>query len=89
VRASGSNGGGIASDEEAERFAGYFVVADTVRDTARAALKARHEETGRPIPVRSGKGRYMMGWQGEKPNRKFGIYPVPEAMGVDGGGDDA
>lgn len=74
---------GITSDEQAARVAGVFVLADQLRDTTRKALKARYEATGKPIPVKTSKGRAELrkadGTQGN-----FGLcVPEPPSLDID------
>lgn len=69
---------GITSAREASEWGADFVVADEIRTRRRSALKAWHEETGRPIPVKAAKGRYELRWgTSESGARSFGLH-VPE-----------
>lgn len=79
--------GGIASSTEARAVAAEFVLADEVRDDHREALKAWHDATGEPIPVRAAKGRYVLRWgQDSAGRRRFGLH-VPATS--DRGPEDA
>lgn len=67
--------GGIDSMQVAERWAGQMVTAQELYQHRHAALKAWHEQTGLPIPVRAAKGRYEL--RHERGTRSFGMH-VPE-----------
>jgi hypothetical protein len=70
--------GGLTGLEQAKRVASEFVVADRVRDVSREALKAWHDETHEPIPVKSAKGRFELRWGSDASGRRrFGMH-VPE-----------
>jgi hypothetical protein len=79
--------GGITSAWEAQRFGSEFVLADEVRTETREALKAWHEATGLPIPVKSAKGRYVLKWSTNTDGRRrFGLTVPAES---DRGPEDA
>jgi hypothetical protein len=70
---------GITSAPEAARFAAEYVLADTVRQETREALKAYHDLTGHPIPVKAAKGRYELRWGRDSAGgRRFDVH-VPAA----------
>lgn len=70
--------GGITSSEQAKRIGAEAVVAERVRDVSREALKAWHDETHEPIPVKSAKGRYEWRWGSDTSGRRrFGMH-VPD-----------
>jgi hypothetical protein len=83
----GDGAGGITSESQAARIAAEDVLAVRVHKEAHDALKAWHETTGRPVPVKSAKGRVAYRWgETSSGSRRFGIYPVLES---DRGPDDA
>lgn len=54
--------GGITSQAGAERVAAWVANAQPIRDSGIKALKAWHEQTGKPIPVRDSKARWEWRW---------------------------
>lgn len=70
--------GAITGPKMAEDYAADLAVSDGVRQHRRKALKAWHEATGRPIPVRDAKGRYE--WRFEQGSRSFGLHAVRAAL---------
>ena len=72
--------GGITSESQAARVAAEDVLAVRVHKEAHEALKAYHETTGRPIPVRNAKGRSEYRWgQTSSGSRRFGIHQVSQS----------
>lgn len=72
--------GAITSAADAERYAAQFLTADAVRDHRRTAIKAWHEQTGLPIPVRNAKGRAEFRFA--EGTRSFGMHvPVDSDRG--------
>lgn len=57
---------------QAEEYAAGYLVADAVRTHRRKALKAFHESTGLPIPVKYAKGRAEL--RHELGTRSFGLH---------------
>jgi hypothetical protein len=62
--------GGITSARQAERVAAEVAVIDAYRKEAMPALKAWHEQSGLPIPVRNAKGRHEWRWTKESGGRR-------------------
>jgi hypothetical protein len=71
-------GGAFSSWESAKRGAAELQVVDDVRAKLLRALKGFVETQGRPIPIKSSKGRRMLGWYTTKRGRRFGLY-TPDA----------
>lgn len=66
--------GAIETSEQAEEWAGRFIVTEGLRERDRKALKAYHEATGEAIPCGDG----WVGWcRGEQGRRKFGFHTTP------------
>lgn len=67
--------GGIATRAEASRAAAAYVVADTVRGRLREGLRPIVEMYG-DLPVKTSKGRYVLGWRQNKTGdgRRFGVH---------------
>lgn len=71
------DGGGVTSERQAAKIAAEDVLAQRVHKEAHEALKAWHERTGRPIPVRAAKGRFEYRWGATSTGgRRFGLYPI-------------
>jgi hypothetical protein len=64
--------GAIESPEQAEAYGAQALVAKSVYDHRRAAIKAWHEATGLPIPVKYAKGR--LEWRYESGSKRFGTF---------------
>lgn len=67
--------GGVTSLAQARKVAAEYVLAKTIAGTHHETLKAIVAEHG-PIPVKSAKGRYEIGWQQNKSGkgRTFGMH---------------
>jgi hypothetical protein len=63
-----------ATEERARAIAGELQTVEQVRKVLIDAAKAWVETSGRPIPVKGGKGRRVLGWYREKRGRRFGLY---------------
>lgn len=64
--------GSIDSPEMAAEYAQDLVVAQGVYDHRRAAVKAYHEQTGHPVPVKTSKGR--LEFRFKEGTRSFGMF---------------
>lgn len=71
-------GGAFTSWESAKRATAELQVVERVRQVLLSGLKGFVETQGRPIPVKSSKGRRMLGWYQTKRGRRFGLY-TPDA----------
>lgn len=79
--------GAITSPQQAARWAAEMVVAERVKDHRRKGLKTYVDEHGgEPVPVKSGKGRYQVGWTVDAGGRRtFKVHPAEDS---DRGPDD-
>jgi hypothetical protein len=79
VFANGTGAGGVATQAQAAKLAGEYVVAKTVYKRIAAALKPWVDAKG-PIDVQDAKGRAQLRWRQNKTGGKgtFGMF-VPEA----------
>jgi hypothetical protein len=70
--------GGIVSASEAERVGGVWIKSGRVRKVAGDAAKAWHEETGRPIAMKSAKAPVELRWGPTKTGggRRFDLHPI-------------
>lgn len=75
--------GGVTSQAQAERIAAEVAVVEPIRKAGIAALKAWHEESGKPIMVRDSKSRWEWRWE-KDPNgkRRFRLCK-PEKLDVE------
>lgn len=72
-------GGAITSWERAKRAAAELQVIERARKVLIDATKGFVETQGAPIPVRSSKGRRVLGWYETKRGRRFGLYTPDES----------
>lgn len=72
-------GGAITSWERAKRAAAELQVVEAVREKLIKALKGFVETQGKPVPVKSSKGRRMLGWYPQRGGRRFGLYTPDES----------
>lgn len=68
-----------ATEERARKIAAELQVIERVRKVLIDSAKAWVEESGSPIPIRSGKGRRVLGWFHTKRGRRFGLYTPDES----------
>ena len=77
IEAEARGEGAIEDGDMAKRYAAQFVVADQVRKHRVKALKAWVDRSGEAVPLKSAKGRYVMGWKETANGRRFVPF-VPE-----------
>lgn len=75
-----------ATPERAMALAAELQVIDRTRPKIITALKAYVETSGAPIPVKSAKGRLVLGWMVTRAGRRFGLY-TPDASDRGGHAD--
>jgi PD-(D/E)XK nuclease superfamily len=72
--------GGITSDAEAARVAALVATLDPVRTESLKALKAYHDATSRPIPVKGAKRRQEWRWgEDSSGKRRFKLHATERA----------
>jgi hypothetical protein len=77
-RSARATRGGVTDADQAAKIGAETVLAKTVYDEGREAMKAWYDATGEAIPVKDAKGRFEWRWSKDSSGRrKFGMF-VPE-----------